>query len=167
MITFFVFVRNRVKLISGVYSRNYSTFWKSWETGDYRFIYSSISIFSAPKENSNSNFSSLSDIFSAPQKSIQKMSKFSSYPMYNSDIFSFFYFELWWFLSNWKYWNWTVFRINTSTKIAVFSHYLKTKIWVDSTKWNWVNSTCRDFKFRNLSIGFPSFTKSALFWSHL
>ncbi len=64
-----------------------------------KFKYSSIPIFSVPifsarEENSNSNFSSLSDIFSAPQKSIQQMSKISGYPMHNSDIFSFFYFQL-------------------------------------------------------------------------
>ncbi len=68
------------------------------------FKYSSIPIFSVPifsarEENSNSNFSSLSNIFSAPQKSIQQMSKFSGYPMHNSDIFSFFYFQFWYLQS--------------------------------------------------------------------
>jgi hypothetical protein len=53
----------------------------------------SVPIFSAREENSNSNFSSLSDIFSAPQKSTQQISKISGYPMHNSDIFSFFYFQ--------------------------------------------------------------------------
>jgi hypothetical protein len=56
----------------------------------------SVSIFSARKENSNFNFSSLSDIiFSARHENLLlQMSKISGYTMHNFNIFNFFYFQI-------------------------------------------------------------------------
>jgi hypothetical protein len=61
-------------------------------TVQFQYIFS-VPIFSAREENSNSNFSSLSDIFSAPQKFIQQLSKISGYPMHNSGSLAFSIFS--------------------------------------------------------------------------